>query len=141
MYRVAEEVLGYDLKKVQPSPPPRLFSLTCSGMVQICGADVSPTCFPVHIPPARATPPLSPSPPARATPSCVHPAPSLFFILYSSFFILYSLRSTLFRQIVLEGPEEMLTQTEHAQPALLIAGLAAHEKLKRDSPEVVARCR
>lgn len=44
------------------------------------------------------------------------------------------------KKIVLEGPEEMLTQTEHAQPALLIAGLAAHEKLKRDSPEVVARC-
>ena len=42
---------------------------------------------------------------------------------------------------MLEGPEETLRQTEHAQPALLIAGLAAHAKLKRDSPEVAARCR
>lgn len=41
------------------------------------------------------------------------------------------------KQIVLEGPENLLNQTLHAQPALLIAGLAAVEKLKRDNPSAL----
>lgn len=41
------------------------------------------------------------------------------------------------KQIVLEGPPEKLSQTEHAQPALLIAGLAAVEKLRIDDPHAL----
>ncbi len=39
-----------------------------------------------------------------------------------------------------EGPAEELDSTVYSQPALFVAGLAALEKLKRDSPEVVGRC-
>ena len=38
------------------------------------------------------------------------------------------------KKIVLEGPENLLNQTLHSQPALLIAGLAAVEKLKHETP-------
>eukprot|EP00038_Savillea_parva_P009283 m.182483 g.182483 ORF g.182483 m.182483 type:complete len:370 (+) comp15539_c0_seq1:32-1141(+) len=43
------------------------------------------------------------------------------------------------KQIVLEGPDETLNDTRHAQPALLIAGLAAVEQLRRDDPDALDR--
>jgi len=43
------------------------------------------------------------------------------------------------KQIVLHGPPEALNQTEHAQPALLIAGLAAVHKLQADDPGALSR--
>jgi [acyl-carrier-protein] S-malonyltransferase len=39
-----------------------------------------------------------------------------------------------------EGPSEKLDSTVHSQPALFVAGLAALEQLKQNSPEVVERC-
>jgi len=42
--------------------------------------------------------------------------------------------------IMQNGPEEKLANTKYCQPALYIAGVAAIEKLKIDSPEVVEKC-
>ncbi len=39
-----------------------------------------------------------------------------------------------------EGPPEKLDSTVHSQPALYVAGLAALEQLKQNSPELVDRC-
>jgi [acyl-carrier-protein] S-malonyltransferase len=39
-----------------------------------------------------------------------------------------------------EGPATRLDATEHSQPALFVASLAALEQLKRDSPDVVENC-
>ena len=39
-----------------------------------------------------------------------------------------------------EGPATKLDATDHSQPALFVASLAALEQLKRDSPEVVEKC-
>ena len=39
-----------------------------------------------------------------------------------------------------EGPAAKLDTTDHSQPALFVASLAALEQLKRDSPEVVENC-
>jgi len=39
-----------------------------------------------------------------------------------------------------EGPATKLDTTDHSQPALFVASLAALEQLKRDSPEVVENC-
>ena len=39
-----------------------------------------------------------------------------------------------------EGPAAKLDTTDHSQPALFVASLAALELLKRDSPEVVEKC-
>jgi len=39
-----------------------------------------------------------------------------------------------------EGPAATLDTTDHSQPALFVASLAALEQLKRDSPEVVENC-
>ena len=39
-----------------------------------------------------------------------------------------------------EGPPEKLDSTVHSQPALFVAGLAALEQLKQNSPELVERC-
>jgi [acyl-carrier-protein] S-malonyltransferase len=38
------------------------------------------------------------------------------------------------------GPAEKLDSTVHSQPALFVAGLAALEQLKQNSPELVDRC-
>ena len=43
-------------------------------------------------------------------------------------------------KICFEGPAEKLDSTVHSQPALFVTSLAALEKLKRDSPELVDRC-
>ena len=42
--------------------------------------------------------------------------------------------------VVRDGPSELLSQTLHAQPALLIAGLAAAEKLRSENPLAVDEC-
>jgi [acyl-carrier-protein] S-malonyltransferase len=39
-----------------------------------------------------------------------------------------------------EGPSTRLDTTEHSQPAIFVASLAALEQLKQDSPEVVENC-
>lgn len=39
-----------------------------------------------------------------------------------------------------DGPASKLDTTEHSQPALFVASLAALEKLKHDAPELVERC-
>lgn len=39
-----------------------------------------------------------------------------------------------------EGPAEKLDTTDYSQPALFVASLAALEKLKQDSPELVGQC-
>jgi [acyl-carrier-protein] S-malonyltransferase len=39
-----------------------------------------------------------------------------------------------------EGPATKLDATDHSQPALFVASLAALEQLKRDSPEIVEKC-
>lgn len=39
-----------------------------------------------------------------------------------------------------EGPAAKLDATDHSQPAIFVASLAALEQLKRDSPEVVEKC-
>jgi [acyl-carrier-protein] S-malonyltransferase len=39
-----------------------------------------------------------------------------------------------------EGPATKLETTEHSQPAIFVASLAALEQLKRDSPDVVENC-
>jgi [acyl-carrier-protein] S-malonyltransferase len=39
-----------------------------------------------------------------------------------------------------EGPAATLDTTDHSQPALFVASLAALEQLKRDSPEIVENC-
>ena len=38
------------------------------------------------------------------------------------------------------GPKEKLDDTAYAQPALYVAGLAAVEKLRLESPDTVASC-
>ena len=43
------------------------------------------------------------------------------------------------QQLVLEGPAARLEETVVAQPALLVAGLAALEKLKLDDTNALAR--
>jgi [acyl-carrier-protein] S-malonyltransferase len=43
-------------------------------------------------------------------------------------------------QLSTEGPAAKLDSTDHSQPALFVASLAALEQLKCDSPEVVAKC-
>ena len=40
----------------------------------------------------------------------------------------------------MNGPKEKLDDTVYAQPALLLAGLAAIEKLREDNPDKVAQC-
>ena len=42
--------------------------------------------------------------------------------------------------VCVNGPKEKLDATEFAQPALFVAGLAAVEKLRIDSPAVVDSC-
>ena len=42
--------------------------------------------------------------------------------------------------VCVNGPKEKLDDTAFAQPALFVASLAAVEKLKAESPEIVARC-
>lgn len=42
--------------------------------------------------------------------------------------------------LCLNGPKEKLDDTAFAQPALFVAGLAAVEKLRRDSPDTVRDC-
>jgi len=44
------------------------------------------------------------------------------------------------KQIVMNGPAEKLSQTEYAQPALLIAGLAAVEKLRLSDSSALDNC-
>jgi len=44
------------------------------------------------------------------------------------------------RDVCVNGPKEKLDDTVYAQPALLLAGLAALEKLKADDPSVVSAC-
>src|SRR6476661_6375229 len=39
-----------------------------------------------------------------------------------------------------EGPAVKLDATDHSQPALFVASLAALEQLKQDSPEIVENC-
>src|SRR6185295_17961553 len=39
-----------------------------------------------------------------------------------------------------EGPAAELDSTDHSQPALFVASLAALEQLKQDSPELVSNC-
>ena len=39
-----------------------------------------------------------------------------------------------------EGPKEKLDSTEISQPAIFVASLAALEKLRQESPEVVDEC-
>eukprot|EP00928_Gymnodinium_smaydae_P073922 TRINITY_DN57020_c0_g1_i1.p1 TRINITY_DN57020_c0_g1~~TRINITY_DN57020_c0_g1_i1.p1 ORF type:complete len:534 (-),score=85.61 TRINITY_DN57020_c0_g1_i1:68-1456(-) len=43
-------------------------------------------------------------------------------------------------QLCLEGPEERLAQTKYCQPAMFVAGLAALEQLRLDSPAKVSHC-
>jgi [acyl-carrier-protein] S-malonyltransferase len=43
-------------------------------------------------------------------------------------------------ELCAHGPEEKLNSTVYSQPALFVCSLAALEKLKQDSPEVVADC-
>lgn len=43
-------------------------------------------------------------------------------------------------QLCKEGPAEKLNSTNHSQPALFVCSLAALEKLKQDSPDVVEGC-
>ena len=45
-----------------------------------------------------------------------------------------------FYQLCTAGPAAKLDSTEHSQPAIFVASLAALEQLKRDSPEVVENC-
>jgi [acyl-carrier-protein] S-malonyltransferase len=42
--------------------------------------------------------------------------------------------------ICFEGPVEKLNSTVHSQPALFVTSMAALEKLKLESPELIARC-
>ena len=42
--------------------------------------------------------------------------------------------------LCLNGPKEKLDDTAYAQPALFVAGLAAVEKLRHESPVVVRDC-
>ena len=42
--------------------------------------------------------------------------------------------------VCVNGPKEKLDDTAFAQPALFVAGLAAVEKLRAESPETVTRC-
>ncbi len=42
--------------------------------------------------------------------------------------------------LCLNGPKEKLDDTAFAQPALFVAGLAAVEKLRKESPETVRDC-
>ena len=42
--------------------------------------------------------------------------------------------------VCVNGPKSKLDDTAFAQPALFVAGLAAAEKLRADSPDVVRRC-
>jgi len=44
-------------------------------------------------------------------------------------------------KICFEGPDELLNATENCQPGLFVTSMAALEKLKQDSPEVVDACR
>lgn len=44
-------------------------------------------------------------------------------------------------EVCLHGPEEKLADTKYCQPAMFVAGLAALEKLRIDSPEKVLRCK
>ncbi len=43
-------------------------------------------------------------------------------------------------KLCLEGPADQLDATVHSQPALYVASLAALERLKNDSPEVINSC-
>jgi [acyl-carrier-protein] S-malonyltransferase len=43
-------------------------------------------------------------------------------------------------ELMLNGPEDKLAQTNYCQPAMYVAGLAALEQLKIDDPEKVERC-
>ena len=42
--------------------------------------------------------------------------------------------------LCLNGPKEKLDDTAFAQPALFVAGLAAVEKLRKESPDTVRDC-
>lgn len=44
-------------------------------------------------------------------------------------------------EVITNGPESKLTETQYCQPAMFVAGLAAIEKLKLEDPDVVAACR
>lgn len=43
-------------------------------------------------------------------------------------------------QLCTEGPATRLDTTDHSQPAIFVASLAALEQLKQDSPEIVENC-
>jgi [acyl-carrier-protein] S-malonyltransferase len=43
-------------------------------------------------------------------------------------------------QLCTQGPADQLDTTEHSQPALFVASLAALEQLKQDAPQVVENC-
>ncbi len=43
-------------------------------------------------------------------------------------------------KLCLEGPKEKLDDTVYSQPALFVAGLAAVEKLRKESPATVDAC-
>ncbi|MDZ4781860.1 MAG: ACP S-malonyltransferase [Planctomycetia bacterium] len=43
-------------------------------------------------------------------------------------------------QLCFDGPQEKLDSTVHSQPALFVCSLAALEKLRYDSPEIVEQC-
>ncbi|XP_044763518.1 probable malonyl-CoA-acyl carrier protein transacylase, mitochondrial [Coccinella septempunctata] len=44
------------------------------------------------------------------------------------------------QKLCLEGPKEKLDQTKYAQPAIMVASLAAIERLKEERPNAVDRC-
>mmetsp|Transcript_21023 Transcript_21023/g.65632 ORF Transcript_21023/g.65632 Transcript_21023/m.65632 type:complete len:555 (-) Transcript_21023:89-1753(-) len=43
------------------------------------------------------------------------------------------------KELALNGPEEKISETKYSQPLMFIAGLAAHDKLKDEKPEVYER--
>src|ERR1043166_1694221 len=45
-----------------------------------------------------------------------------------------------FLQICVNGPEEALTATDVSQPAIFVASLAALEKLRSETPDVIPQC-
>jgi len=44
------------------------------------------------------------------------------------------------QELMLQGPEEKLSETKHCQPAMFIAGMAAVEVMKQTKRELVDRC-
>lgn len=44
------------------------------------------------------------------------------------------------KKLCLEGPKEKLDQTKYAQPAIMVASLAAIERLKEERPNAIDKC-